>query len=657
LIIRRVCSVIINNTMFRGCFTPNEDQSPLSSGIPTFSTAKDALTFCELLDESSPLGSNPDWPGLLQCITTFIGWKQIQQYLIPRILQPMTYNSRQISLINNRFLPNKNTIQGTLLIEEQIKKSRLNLLFHSRLSPVSTMNTLRYAFFHMRNGILIQIRNQQIYTFAPFVNDQYINTWSHHLRMDPPNLVEYYQEKRKHYGRDEDIIPIENWWANGNIICNEFDINERNHTNQWWGDALLLPLRHLLETLCKEREIPDCDFFYNKRDHPQLRKDQTEPYDFLFDTKGVALPQHVKFSVMTPFVSFYCSNNFADLPIPTTEEWKAAVGQVIPDTTMEFKNEPSDLYLETNLRKFFVDWKDKINTAFFRGAATGGGVTVEDNQRLALAALCVKWKEQKGNNSDLLLDAGITKWNVRDKKMFGKPMTFLRAKTPEVQRLSGDYVQMYKQGKFKYLIYVQGHCAANRYAFLMRLGSVILRVQSTCEASELWFFPLLQAQDCTATTETLTPPGADHISIAADLSDLEEKILWCRQHDEICQQIAKNALFKYEQFIGREAILDYWQMLLVEIGNKFSNFTIPNWMNLTSTNHFIHGNVIVPPHLPHGLGCNNTTHEDCVRCRVKREKLGNSNNLATSSSASSSSINNAAAPVCRRCRRVVCKCT
>ena len=156
-----------------------------------------------------------------------------------------------------------------------------------------------------------------------------------------------------------------------------------------------------------------------------------------------------------------------------------------------------------------------------------------------------KEAERVSSKEPMLLDAGVTGFNVRDKKMFGTPMTFCREdKLPT--NLKRDYVPMYEQGLYKYILYVEGHCAANRYAFLMRLGSVILKVESTCTAREMWFFPLLcpyegnPTDDGPANAESLK--DADHILIKPDQSDLKEWILWCRKHDEACQTIAKNAL-------------------------------------------------------------------------------------------------------------------
>ena len=48
-------------------------------------------------------------------------------------------------------------------------------------------------------------------------------------------------------------------------------------------------------------------------------------------------------------------------------------------------------------------------------------------------------------------------------------------------------------------------------------------------ADQMWYFPLLR-------------PWVDHVPIAADLSDLAEKIKWCREHDDECRQIAQRAM-------------------------------------------------------------------------------------------------------------------
>ena len=56
---------------------------------------------------------------------------------------------------------------------------------------------------------------------------------------------------------------------------------------------------------------------------------------------------------------------------------------------------PRDLFTAANLKKFKVLWEDKVPTAFFRGTATGGGVTTATNQRLHIAQVCKDWDNAK----------------------------------------------------------------------------------------------------------------------------------------------------------------------------------------------------------------------------------------------------------------------
>jgi hypothetical protein len=396
------------------------------------------------------------------------------------------------------------------------------------------------------------------------------------LKTDPEPLERYYREKRDHYREENILKDPETWWANGNIICNEHDSSRNGNetTTQWWGDNLLLPFKHMLEQVCAKREVPDVDFFFNKRDHPQLRTDPTlEPYDFMFDERNSKIPQDRQFPMLAPFLSFYCSPSFSDLPIPTVEDWKGALGVVFPETTVPPLKEPSDLYLAENIKKFHVPWDKKVETAFFRGNATGGGVTPDSNQRLGLARLCVEWKKRNPAAAFPLLDAGVTGFNVRDKKLFGEPMRFARSNL--LKEYSAKFTPMYEQGRYKYIVYVEGHCAANRYAFLMRLGSVVIRIESSCTASELWFFPLLVSQNCSRDFGSEETTDADHILVKKDLSDLEEKLEWCKRNDVICQTIAQNAKKMYDKYISEEAILDYWQILLAEIGQN--TVQVPDW--------------------------------------------------------------------------------
>ena len=374
--------------------------------------------------------------------------------------------------------------------------------------------------------------------------------------------------------------------STGNIVCNELAKVEDMDKMQYWGDQFLAALRDMLGEACRERTIPDCEFFLNKRDYPQLKINvergvPVEPYGFIFDAddrdpeQDVDLVEEHKFKSYAPIVSFYAASErrFSDIPWPSSEDWEGACGLVFPGTFMHAKDEegkakfssnPRDLFTEENFRKFERGWDDnRVATAFFRGTATGGGTTIDNNQRLKVAYLSHTWaNDPEKGGEEPFLDAAIVGWNLRDKKTANEPMTFLRSKKFDFTAGKHHFTPIYEQSKYKYLVYVDGHCAACRYAFMMRLGGVILKVESRQVADTMWYFPLLK-------------PYVDHVPVKDDLSDLEDKIRWCREHDEECRKIAENAKAFYDKYVARDALLDYVEMVCKAISKRFVK--PPDW--------------------------------------------------------------------------------
>lgn len=439
--------------------------------------------------------------------------------------------------------------------------SRLNLPIHSMITQYSVENTLRYLFYHMRCGIYVMIRNQQVAIFSPFVNKQYRNTWGDHLEIEYGSVEEYYMEKRRYFNDENFTKDKRTWWANGNIICNWEPDRLDTPGCHYWGDQFLFQIKDMLAEACNHRKIPDCEFFINKRDYPQLKYHEdlnpsdgfpAEPYGFIFNKDDRDPDQDLPlrdecYRTYAPILSFYTSKRFADLPLPPSEDWEAATGELFPVSfAYSVTNEeieiqpPRELFTRQNLQKFNISWENKKDTAFFRGTATGGGISIDTNQRLHLAYLSHLW--EKRNEATPKLDAKITGWNPRDKKIASAKMNFIRPSDFPFKGGKENFVEIYKQSSYKYLIYAEGHCAACRYAFMMLLGSVILKVKSKCVADQLWYFPMLQ-------------PWVDHVPIEDDLSDLEEKIDWCRENDEKCKEIAANAKALYDKYISKDGIL------------------------------------------------------------------------------------------------------
>jgi hypothetical protein len=439
----------------------------------------------------------------------------------------------------------------------------------------------------------------------------------------------YYTQKAGQY-REENVEKDRfKWWANGNIICNELVKDDDKANMQYWGDHFLAPLRDMLAEACRTRTIPDCEFFLNKRDYPQLKINvarggiPVEPYGFIYDKddrfpdQDIDLVEEHKFQTYAPIVSFYAAkeDRFSDIPWPSSEDWEAACGLVFPQTfihekdkdgSAKFNSNPRDLFTEANFRKFERGWDDnRVATAFFRGTATGGGTTTDNNQRVKIAYLSHEWKDdsEKGGEEPFL-DAAIVGWNLRDKKVAESPMTFLRSAKFKFTAGKHHFTPIYEQSKYKYLVYVDGHCAACRYGFMMRLGSVILKVASRQVADTMWYFPLLK-------------PYHDHVPVKDDLSDLEEKIRWCRMNDEKCREIGENAKKFYEKYVAQDALLDYVEMVCKQIAKRFVK--PPDWC-MDDPPVRRNPPKLRKPDVPCYQDRDTKRSRPCIRCKVEQDK-------------------------------------
>jgi hypothetical protein len=102
----------------------------------------------------------------------------------------------------------------------------------------------------MKCGIFVKIQKNKLVMFVPFVNKDFRNTWANRIIVDAPgnDLKEYGDRKkdalvdlgkRSAAEKEKLIEDRSRWWANGNIICNEYK-GDSDDSNQWWADHFLL---------------------------------------------------------------------------------------------------------------------------------------------------------------------------------------------------------------------------------------------------------------------------------------------------------------------------------------------------------------------------------------------------------------------------------
>jgi hypothetical protein len=364
-----------------------------------------------------------------------------------------------------------------------------------QMNEQAMVNTFRYLFYKFKKGLFVQIRNGRVVLFLPFSNVYYRNEWSHsiHKSSAPPNA-----------------LPIHHWYSNNGIMRYENPCNET--------DTGMCHLRHMFETLCARRRVPDVDLFVNKRDFPLLTDNHTEPYDNIWGN-GIDLQSH-RYDAYTPILGMNGRSGYLDLAIPTCEDWN----RVMFKRGVHFAQTSHILPLE---EVFVGDWKNKKRQFVFRGSSTGIGTSAQTNPRLKLV---------KKYCTHPLFNVGITKNSDRVRKVKGSSML----QTPQIVPTTTP-LSFAEQSAFKYIIHVPGHTQAYRLVIELAMNVVILLVDG---AHHMWI-------------EEYMKPWEHYVPVAADLSDLDHRVEWCLNHEEECSLIAVRARELYEQrCLTDEQLLD-----------------------------------------------------------------------------------------------------
>ena len=440
---------------------------------------------------------NPEYRHIKMPFKVAANNSQIREYILtPR--SKLTKSDKEVS--------SDSVFQRTAISKEVNSK----LSFYKKRNFLHMLN---YMFFHMGMGVYVMIKDNQVAMFVPFANMGFKNNWSDSIRFKRGihNIDEF---NKKHNIRDKVFVDPEKWTANNCLIGNQ------KARNGWpFSAGRLITMKRLLDELCKKHTIKDVEFFLNKRDFPVLKKDLTEPYHHIVNSKEKQLKQH-RYDSYIPIFSMCSSPEYADIMFPTDD-----------DISLYFNQ--GSLKDFDKIKK--PKWETKQNIAMFRGTATGCGVTPKDNQRLKLAKLSKKLDS---------LDAKITSWNRRPKKIMGGPVDII---DPESLSFSlGGKVSLAEQMKYKYLVQVDGHVAAFRLSWMLQSGSTILMVKSWDDL-QIWFQPMMK-------------PWKHYVPIKANLSDLKEQLEWCQNNDSECKKMAENCQKLYEKYAKRS--LDYLSFVL-----------------------------------------------------------------------------------------------
>jgi hypothetical protein len=397
--------------------------------------------------------------------------------------------------------------------------------------------TFEYIWNVLRSGILVAIYKGRVICFCPFFNPDFENSWPVGIP-DGNNVNEHVS------------FPKKKWWCNGGIICNEY---------YSWGTHFCMQLKDMISEAAERGNIQDAVFCINKRDYPQYKYNKTlnklvEPYGFIYDANDHDPRQDVPLTLtlqpedLLPMYSFYSGERFLDRLLPPTEDYEACTRRVyLPDYIYKPQMSRTSIRdLTTAVPTTTELLSSKKSKAFFRGSCTGSGRTYFTNQRLRLFTFA----EQVGGSSSSFLDVRCTSLNdKRLRKHYSEPMGYIS--TSVVFPVSDTfYVPMSEQIRNKYLLYVEGHCAACRLGIMLSSGCVILKVRSSTVASELWFTSKLK-------------PFEHYIEIREDLSDLQETIEYLETNPDVAQDLAQNARKFWEDNLSHDALISYVTNIII----------------------------------------------------------------------------------------------
>ena len=388
-------------------------------------------------------------------------------------------------------------------------------------NPTTTTayDTFKYMFYKFKKGIFVQIKDNRLQVFLPFSNANYMNEWSHKIQV-PKELA-----PSKH------VLPAHLWYANNYLVRYENPLNE--------NDTGLAQIKNMFEELCAVYTIPDIEFFVNRRDFPLLKANLTEPYDAIYGA-GVPLVSH-KYSSYLPILSMVEGAQFADLAMPTPDDWMRVRAMEKPPKFFA----TSKRSLKPFQDKFCSIWENKKPVAVFRGSSTGPGF--HSNVRIRLCEM---------TQDDPRFDTGITDYSTRYQITGG---CLERARQ---SRTVAKFMSLEDQSRYKYIIHVSGHVQAYRLSAELAMHSVVLMVEDA-RGYKLWFEKKLE-------------PWVHFVPVKADLSDLGARVDWCRQNDAQCKTIAMNARAFYNKYLSKHGCLNYLYEMLHAYRSKIPLYLYPS---------------------------------------------------------------------------------
>jgi hypothetical protein len=405
-------------------------------------------------------------------------------------IEKYIFNLRKKYNLPYQILPHKD-------LSKNIKSKLLDNIFKNNNNNFN--NTFQYVFNKLHKGIYVKIVNNRIKAFNLIINQN-------------PKL-------------DGDLKLSDNYkYSTNNCLIEKKD---KKDIFKIWG-TVYTNFFYLLRKTLDNRKVRDCEFFYNKRDFPVIRKrgdNIVNPHFMLYEKDKEPI---IEYDSLIPILGSCSGKSYLDIPIPTPDDIDFVFKKFFP-------YECVNLYHNNIIDS--INFDDKKDIGVFRGKATGCGTTSNNNQRLKLIEL--------GENNRELLNVGITGINPRNKYYYGK-INKIDFKTNK-----SKYLSRQEQFQYKYIINVDGHVRAYRLSYELQSNSIVLLVKSKYDY-ELFYEDQLEEY-------------VHYIPIKKDLSNLIEQIKWCKTNQDKVKDIIKNANNLMRNIMSKKYFYDYMSIILNSI--------------------------------------------------------------------------------------------
>ena len=437
-------------------------------------------------------------------------WEEIEEKIISTYTDPITFNAETSTKVNNE---TKNPELKNILDGEFAK-------YNNNLTKENLFDTIKFIFDNYNELLYFRIRKNKLECSYHLYNPKNKKDWYKDLTYYTKNVDdafleiarnsnEYYTLRKPHY------------MASNNCLLGGID-----EYAYWEGNPVsyVYNFKEMIEyVLATFGNVPDCDMLINRKDFAYLRNDGKFAYDHLTDD---SIGEDISFY---PIGSQAVTSDHMDIPIISSDEW-------------DFSKSDKNIYSGTT-------WKNKKNTALFRGSGTGCAVDLK-NPRLHLAQISHDWNYGNNNNNKGLIDVSLSKLVKRIKsykKLIGV------TSYGKYRHLVGKFMNTEEQLTYKYIFNVEGNSQAYRYSSQFYKGMVI-NVKSKYY---MWFNSLLI-------------PDKHIVEVDNDYNNLKDTIIYLRSNDEKAEEIYNNGLEFANKYTNKDTLAQYMFYYMCNLNNIIS---------------------------------------------------------------------------------------